>query len=150
MAELTIRRMSDDDLDIVEQLEKASLKAPWNKSALYSELHDNPCSLILVAEMDGKVAGYLDFMITFDSATVSRIAVFPEYRRNGIARALLNEMNTICKKQEDPVAWITLEVRPSNENAVNLYLSSGYEKVTIKKAYYDDGEDAIYMMRSLL
>lgn len=147
---LIIRKMSDEDLDEIERLESVSLKAPWNKKVLYTDLHDNPCSVILVAELDGKIAGYLDFMITFDSATISRIAVFPEYRKQGIATALLNEMNAICKNQEEPVAWITLEVRPSNVNAVNLYLSSGYEKVTIKKAYYDDGEDAIYMIRSLL
>ncbi len=150
MADVTIRKMSDDDLDVIEELERVSLKAPWNKKVLTSELHENPCSVILIAEVEGKIAGYLDFMITFDSATISRVAVFPNYRRHGIARALLEEMNAICKGQEEPVAWITLEVRPSNVNAVNLYLSSGYEKITIKKAYYDDGEDAIYMMRSLL
>lgn len=150
MADVTIRKMIDDDLDVIEELEKVSLKAPWNKKVLSSELHENPCSVILVAEVEGKIAGYLDFMITFDSATISRIAVFPEFRRLGIATRLLDEMNSICKNQDEPVAWITLEVRPTNVNAVNLYLSSGYEKVTIKKAYYDDGEDAIYMMRSLV
>lgn len=150
MADVTIRKMIDDDLDVIEELEKVSLKAPWNKKVLTSELHENPCSVILVAEVEGKIAGYLDFMITFDSATISRIAVFPEFRRLGIATRLLDEMNSICKNQDEPVAWITLEVRPTNVNAVNLYLSSGYEKVTIKKAYYDDGEDAIYMMRSLV
>ncbi|MCQ2797473.1 MAG: ribosomal protein S18-alanine N-acetyltransferase [Bacilli bacterium] len=150
MADVTIRKMIDDDLDVIEELEKVSLKAPWNKKVLTSELHENPCSVILVAEVEGKIAGYLDFMITFDSATISRIAVFPEFRRLGIATCLLDEMNSICKNQDEPVAWITLEVRPTNVNAVNLYLSSGYEKVTIKKAYYDDGEDAIYMMRSLV
>lgn len=150
MADVTIRKMIDDDLDVIEELEKVSLEAPWNKKVLTSELHENPCSVILVAEVEGKIAGYLDFMITFDSATISRIAVFPEFRRLGIATRLLDEMNSICKNQDEPVAWITLEVRPTNVNAVNLYLSSGYEKVTIKKAYYDDGEDAIYMMRSLV
>jgi ribosomal-protein-alanine N-acetyltransferase len=55
-----------------------------------------------------------------------------------------------CQKQKEPVSWITLEVRPSNQAACALYLKNGWQQVTIKKGYYPDGEDALYMVRSIL
>jgi ribosomal-protein-alanine N-acetyltransferase len=97
-----------------------------------------------------EVVGYLDFMITFDSATINRLAVNEAYRKQGIASALLNKMVEVCHEQKDPVSWITLEVRPSNKAATNLYFQNDWKQVTIKKGYYSDGEDALYLVRSIL
>ena len=52
--------------------------------------------------------------------------------------------------QKQRVEFITLEVRKGNFAAIALYKKEGYDEITVKKMYYDDGEDAIYMMRSLL
>ena len=96
------------------------------------------------------LCGYIDFMITFDSATINRICVLETKRKKGYATLLLKEMEKICKEQEEPVEWITLEVREGNIAAQSLYRKMGYMDVTVKKMYYEDGENAIYMMRSLL
>ena len=89
--------------------------------------------------------GYLDYLSTFDSSSICRVAVLPEQRKKGIATALLDEMDK--RLLSTGTSWSTLEVRASNENAINLYLKRGYEVITTKKAYYDDGEDALYMVR---
>ncbi|MCQ2798953.1 MAG: ribosomal protein S18-alanine N-acetyltransferase [Bacilli bacterium] len=149
MAELLVRNANDNDIKAIADLEVTCLKAPWPERVIVDELHTNPCAIVLVGEIDGAVVAYLDFMITFDSATISRIAVNPDYRRRGFARILIEKMVEICAKQEEKVEWITLEVRESNEKAIGLYSNTGWEKVTIKKNYYDDGENAIYMVRTL-
>ena len=84
-------------------------------------------------------------MITFDSATINRVAVNPGFRQQGIGQALLEKMVDVCHQQKDPVEFITLEVRPSNTAAQALYLKNGWKQVTVKKGYYSNGEDAIYM-----
>ena len=96
------------------------------------------------------MVGYIDFFITFDSASVARVCVANEYRRNGIAKALIEKMVEVCKKQAEPVENITLEVRESNEAAIELYKKNGFKTITKKKLYYSDGEDAIYMVRCIL
>lgn len=147
---IQIRQMEEKDIKAVTALEAACFHHPWPEEQIIYELHENPCSTILIAEEDGVFAGYLDFMITFDSATINRIAVYPIHRRKGIAFQLLERMTKICKSQEEPVSWITLEVRKSNSGAIALYESNGYERITIKPHYYDDGEDALYMVRSII
>ena len=88
-------------------------------------------------------------MITFDSSSITRLCVSDFYRHKGIASALLNKMVETLKKQKDKVLYVTLEVRASNTEAINLYKKNKFEQVTIKRAYYETGEDAIYMVRSL-
>jgi len=146
-----IRKMANDDVQAITNLEAVSFFHPWPEKEIRYELHDNPIAQTLVAEnAEGLILGYLDFMITFDSATINRLAVVPALRKQGIAQALLDEMVRICQKQETPVEWITLEVRSSNEAAKKLYSKNGWSVITVKKGYYDDGEDAIYMVRSII
>ncbi len=147
---MEIRRMKEMDIEQVASLEASCFSDPWPLSQIEYELKENPCSVVLVAEGNKKIVGYIDFMITFDSATINRVCVLPSFRRKGIGFALLNEMKEICNEQKDEVAWITLEVRSSNEAAIRCYEKNGYERVTIKRHYYADGEDAIYMVRSIL
>jgi ribosomal-protein-alanine acetyltransferase len=148
---IKIRKMADPDVLAITNLESTCFKHPWPEKEIRYELHDNPIAQTLVAEnSEGQILGYLDFMITFDSATINRLAVAPASRNKGIAQSLLDEMVKICQKQETSVEWITLEVRSSNEAAKKLYLKNGWSVITVKKGYYDDGEDAIYMVRSII
>jgi len=145
-----IKKLVKGDASSVFGLEKECFSSPWPLEQIEYELETNPCAILLGVFQDKKLIGYIDFMITFDSATINRLAVANSFRKQGIASSLLKEMERICHTQEEPVEYITLEVRKSNLAAHSLYLQAGYNDVTIKKMYYDDGEDAIYMMRSLL
>ena len=103
-----------------------------------------------MAEKGGKVVGFIDFLITFNSSTIMQVAVTKECRGNGIATQLLSEMEKSFPKEiDDIVETITLEVRESNEAAKNLYLKNGYKIVVVKSNYYKDGENAIYMIKRL-
>ena len=90
----------------------------------------------------------MDFWITFDSGTICQICVKNEFKRQGIATKLLQKSIEILK--ENNVEFYTLEVRKNNIPAIEFYKKNGFIKVTIKKGYYTDGEDAIYMVKGLI
>ena len=139
-----------EDFDAVQALENECFKEPYSTEELLYEFKENPVNKIIVAEQDGKVVGFIDFLITFTSSTIMQVAVTKDYRKNGIATHLLSEMEKLFPKEiDDLVETITLEVRESNEAAKNLYLKNGYKIVVIKSNYYKDGENAIYMLKRL-
>lgn len=149
MSSIRIRKIKESDVQAVANLEAASFLSPWPEEQIRYEMKENPCSYVYVATLDDEVVGYLDFMITFNSATIDRICVNEVQRRKGIAQALLDKMIEVCKKQEDRVDYITLEVRMSNKAAIALYEKNEWMRITTKPHYYSDGEDALYMVRSL-
>ena len=148
---MIIRKVKKEDFEQVYQIEQTCFKDPYPRKHLEYEFFENPINIILVAEADEKIVGFIDFMVTFNSATIVQIAVVPEYRKQKIATNLLNEMeNCFPKDLDDVVENVTLEVRKSNEAAINLYKKDGYETIVEKKHYYPDGEDAIYMVKRIL
>ena len=149
--EYKVRLLEKADLEQVYEIEKECFINPWKFSDIEYEFDGNPVNKFLVLEVDGKVVGFNDFMITFNSATISQIAVTKKFRRNGFGIVLLNEMEKYFPNEgEDVVENVTLEVRASNEPAINLYKKHGYEVVVKKPHYYPDGEDAIYMVKRLM
>jgi len=144
------RLANRDDFDEVQSIENECFKEPYSTADLRYEFEENPVNKIVVAECEGKIIGFIDFLITFNSATIMQIAVNKKYRNKGIATQLLNEMEGLFPKEiDDLVETITLEVRESNEAAKKLYLKNGYKIVVIKSHYYKDGENAIYMLKRL-
>lgn len=140
-----------EDFEEVLEIENECFIDSYSRESLEYEFNENPLNKIIVCKDDNKVVGFIDFMITFNSATISQIAVKNEYRKQGIATKLLIEMEKCFPSDiEDIVENVTLEVRESNQAAINLYKKNGYEEVVIKKHYYSNGENAIYMVKRLL
>lgn len=146
---MNIRKAIISDLEAIKGIEDESFINPFTKEDLLYEISQNPVSNFLVLEKDGLVVGFLDYWVTFDSATIDQIAVKKSERNQGFAKILL-EKSINDLKELGEVSFFTLEVRTSNEPAINLYKSFGFQKVTIKEKYYDDGEDAIYMIKGLV
>ena len=123
---------------------------PYTLKNMDDEYHDNPFSNFLFALYGDEVVGYIDYLLTFNSATIMQICVDQKYRRKHIASLLLKEMeNTFPKEGENRVDFVTLEVRKSNIAAQELYKKFNYELVTTKRNYYEDGEDALYMVKGV-
>lgn len=133
-----------EDLLLVEQDDDKEI---LKKKDLEYELNENPVSKILVIKENNQILGYLDYWITFDSSTIFKIIIKKEFRSKGYASILLNTCIEDLKKNE--VLYLTLEVRKSNENAIKLYKKFNFKEITIKEKYYNDGEDAIYMVRGI-
>lgn len=147
---ITVRKTLPSDLDSIMEIEESAFKHPYTRKQMLSELNENPCAHVYSALVDAEVVGFIDFMITFNSATISQIAVKENMRGKGIGNRLLGQMLKDCEAQADPVEYITLEVRQSNEKAQKFYKRHKFEPVLVKKGYYDDGEDAVYMVRSIV
>ena len=98
------------------------------------------------AEADGKMVGFVggDAHIGQGVGWITTLGVLPEYRRFGIASALLDECE---KKMSMPV--VKLSVRKSNLGAQRLYFQQGYEQIEVWNKYYEGGEDALVLAKRL-
>ena len=138
--------MNADHLDELVELERICFSTPWSRNMLAEEL-DNACSAFLVAEdANGKVVGYAGLQVVLDEGYIANVAVFPEYRRQGVAAQLLQVFMNFAEANR--LAFLTLEVRASNQAAIALYANRGFEEVGRRKNYYEHPkEDAIIMTK---
>lgn len=142
---MEIIKMSDAHVAQVAQLEKVCFSAPWSVNAVASEL-TNPLSLWLVAVDSGTVAGYVGSQTVMGEADMMNVAVHPDYRRQGIAEALIQ--NLIAQLAEKGAYCLTLEVRASNEAAIALYQKLGFAQVGRRPNYYrNPREDALILRK---
>ena len=147
---ISIRKAEFKDLEMILPIENECFISPWKESDLKYELTENPVNKFYILDDEGKVVGFLNFMITFNSATISQIAVTKSYRHQGLALKLMAQMFLDLPKDGDEVVeFVTLEVRKSNVAAISLYKKCGFEIIVDKKAYYPDGEDAVYMVKRM-
>lgn len=142
---MEIRKVQEKDFLDLLKLEKDCFSCPYNEQQMNYEIYENPCSIIYVVVEEDKVVGYIDFWVTFNSATIARICVDKLYRNRGFAGDLLLKSEEILKQKQ--VEFYTLEVRRSNEAAIAFYKKHGFALITIKRRYYENGEDALYMMK---
>ena len=139
--------MNEVHVTQVAELEKRCFPDPWSERSIASEL-SNQLALWLVAEDNGVVAGYIGSQTVPDESDMMNVAVHPNYRRRGIAEALVN---TLCDalKERGSVS-LTLEVRASNEPAKALYEKLGFEQVGRRPNYYrNPKEDALILKKML-
>ncbi len=142
-----IRKMTEQDLDEVMVIEHEAFTLPWSRDSYLGELR-NSFANYLVCDYAGEVAGYAGIWVVFEEAHITNVAVAKAYRSQGIGLALMLEAERIVREKK--ATRIMLEVRPSNEVALNMYESLAYIKTGIRKAYYsDNGEDALLMTKFL-
>lgn len=129
----------------IAALETRCFSEPWSENSVRSELA-NDLSLWLVA-LDGEtVAAYVGSQSVMGEADMMNVAVDPAYRRQGIARVLLNALEDALRART--VSSLTLEVRASNAPAIALYQSLGYDQVGRRPNYYfKPKEDALILRK---
>lgn len=145
---VTLRKMTQEDLDRVIEIERSAFLTPWSRSSFEAELQDNSKAHYLVACKDGEVVGYIGGWFIFEEAHITNIAVDYRYRRQGIGNQLLTGFIEYCKARS--IKRMTLEVRKSNDAAIALYEKHGFRTLGVRKGYYlDTGEDALLMWKEL-
>ena len=127
----------------VAALEQVCFPAdPWSENLFRAAL-ENPGAAVLLAEEDGAVLGYAVLSAMLDEGNLDNIAVAPEYRRRGVADALLGALTGFGR---ECLALLTLEVRASNAPAIALNEKHGFRPVGRRRNYYSDPrEDAVLM-----
>ena len=132
----------------LEALERCCFSIPWTAEQLKSQLKDPQHEFIAAVSGDGHVLGYVGMMYVLDEGYISNVAVDPDYRRQGIADALISCLVERCLMHE--LSFVTLEVRAGNEPAIALYRKHGFDPVGLRKNYYDrPKEDAVLMTKYL-
>lgn len=147
-ARLTFRRMTQDDADVIAEIEAKSFAMPWSRETFWREAQ-NELATYIVGELDGRIVAYAGAWVSFNQAEVMSVAVEPELRGQGFGTILFGELIKAVK--ERGAKSITLEVRPSNTAAIKLYESFGLRSVGRRRGYYiDNGEDALIMWNTKL
>lgn len=140
-----IRDFLEKDIESIHILGNC-LTSNFSKANNLLEMKESPYTRILVFEEEKKIKGFLMYTELNETADVVELIVQEEYRRQNIATCLLDYMISGLKNS---VQLITLEVRKSNESAIQLYQKFGFEIVHIRQKYYIDGEDAYLMGRRI-
>ena len=135
-----IKKLTSADIDYIEQifnLEKEIFKNSAFSIDYLKTLIKGDNSFIYVYLIDSKVCGYLIVLDSIDVYEILAIATIEEYRNKGIAQKLLNKIK---------IKNIFLEVRESNQTAINFYKKNKFKEISIRKNYYSKPtENAIIM-----
>lgn len=142
---MTIENMSAAHVSQIAQLEKLCFSDPWSEKSIETELSCR-LSLWLVA-LDGEmVVGYIGSQTVIDETDMMNIAVHPEYRRRGIAEALIDALVNALREKRSRA--LSLEVRASNDPAIALYQKMGFSQVGRRPNYYrNPREDALILRK---
>jgi len=125
-----------------------------NFNATFYLKYLNTCpELCIVAEsVDGIIAGYIIGKVEGHGAEwhghVTALSIAPEFRRGGLARQLMNKLESISSDTFNAF-FVDLYVRASNVAAVKFYKDCGYYIYQTVKEYYSDREEALDMRKTL-
>ena len=143
---MEIVRMNESHVAAVAELEKICFGVDaWSERSVASEL-ENELSLWLVAVEDDRLAGYVGSQTVMDETDMMNVAVHPDFRRKGVAEALV-----VCLVEElkgRGSRSLALEVRASNTPAIGLYEKLGFCQIGRRKNYYrNPREDALILRK---
>ena len=128
----------------IARLEDLCFSEPWSEEGILEAYRLG--TRFFVAEEAGGLIGYIGVKAVIDEGYITNIAVFPQYRRKGVASALLNKVFAFA--EEKRLSFVSLEVRPSNTAAVSLYEKTGFKEEGRRKDFYRlPREDALIMTK---
>ncbi len=131
----------------LEKLEKICIPDGWPLESFKSESLKNNGIVLYIQEDNGEISGLLTAYTAIGEADITNVAVSPEYRLRGYAINLISELEKIIPEDTEN---IFLEVRESNISAINLYLKSGFEKISVRKRFYSHPlENAVIMKKKV-
>lgn len=144
---MNIRYLEAIDTERVSEIEKEVFSQAWTKSG-FDEVIGRDDTLFLVAEEGCVIKGYIGAYLSIDEAEITNVCTAPEYRKQGVAEALLDRFYTEAKAKN--IDRIVLEVRVTNEPAKRLYEKKGFNSLGVRKGFYSfPTEDALIMERLL-
>ncbi len=129
---------SEEDVKDIARMETDYFPDSWSENSVLTHIKNQK---VITLKFGETLLGYCIFMTAADEGEILRIAVDKKLRGAGLGKKLLSSV--LCEMKEDGINEVFLEVRSTNQGAIALYKSVGFEEIGIRKGYYrDNGEDA--------
>lgn len=145
---MQIEKMAKKHIDEVYLISVEEFKEnSWSKKLFIEEIEDNKFKISFVILINKIVAGFINLSFNDEEMTILNIATKKEFKRMGIATALIKNSVDIAKQKN--LAQIFLEVEIDNMPAIKLYEKFGFEILKIRKNYYPNHKDAIEMLKKI-
>ena len=141
---MIIEKMNATHVSQIAELEKLCFSDPWSEKSIETELSCR-LSVWLVALEGEQVVGYVGSQTVIDESDMMNIAVHPDFRRRGIAEALVAELEAALRQRGSRA--LTLEVRDSNAPAIALYEKLGFAQIGLRKNYYRNPKEDARILR---
>lgn len=143
---MTYRFLGVKDTEKIFNLESESFSDGWNESQLISAFNSGRYFSIGAIENE-EVVSFIGFSVSIDTADIETVCTRKEFRKRGLGSELILRAENFLKEKN--VTKLFLEVRESNVSAISLYSKNGFNKISVRKKYYSDGEDAIIMQKEI-
>ena len=146
MANIEFYRMVQEDADGVARVEAACMPVPWSRQSFWEEASHTDAYYLIARDLDrdNLMVAYAGCWVLANEGHITNVAVDPDYQGQGLGRRLMNELTSRVKALG--VDSMTLEVRPSNTVAINLYTSLGFRSVGQRPKYYTNPVEAAEIM----
>ena len=130
---MRLRAMHRSDLPVVLELERQSYEFPWSEGIYRDCLRMGYSSWVVTNTLD-EILGYALMSYAMDEAHILNLCIGPDCRRRGLGSYLLDHL--LAEARQHEVDWIMLEVRRSNQAAINLYQNAGFHEIGERRNYY--------------
>ena len=139
---VSVRIIECEDIKQIAELEKVCFSEPWSVDTLLDAYKNG--TRFLVAVSGDKVLGYAGISCILDEGYITNVAVFPEYRKNGVGKAIMNAVLNLAESLD--LSFVSLEVRVSNNAAISLYEKLGFKTEAKRPRFYRNPEEDAYIM----
>ncbi len=143
---MQITRLEPTDFDLIAGSKDYGFTDCWNEKMLASAYAHGSLNGYIIKE-NGKLVAFITYVISYDFADIADVFTHPDYRKKGYAKELISRAIEDIKSKK--ISSILLEVRQGNIPAISLYESLGFVEISIRKKYYDDGENALVLKKEL-
>jgi len=147
---LYVKEILQEDLEAIAKIDEELYHKPWSAKDFENELKNNPYAYyfkMVNSDNNDEIVGYIGFWILFERAEITKVSIVKKYQGYKLSNILMEDLEKRVRLAN--CENITLEVRVSNERAINLYKKHGFSIVATRKKYYDNGEDAYLMLKEL-
>ena len=144
----SLRLMQESDIPNVLTIEQSAYDFPWSATIFSDCLRVGYCCWVL--DSGTSLAGYGIMSVAAEESHILNVCIDQTVRRRGFARTMLSHLLTTAESHGARVAY--LEVRPSNDGAIDLYRSFGFRHVGTRRGYYparEGREDAHVLSKAL-
>lgn len=143
---MILEKMTLIDFENIKEILQSDFDEFWTEGILKSEL-ENENSKYIVAKENNEIVGFAGIIITPIDVEITNIVTRKNKRKKGIGKSLLEKIIEMAKQTEHET--ISLEVNEKNSIAIHLYERCGFDKIGIRKKYYNGKDNAIIMTKVL-